>query len=197
MSNGDRQRIWQCIVWSDSAPKDWVSVIKKFQVPFVVSPYHDKDIKEDGTLKKAHWHVIFIFEGKKSYDQVKEITDSINAEFPVKVLSPRGAFRYLCHLDDKDKYQYHKDEIQCYNGADPRTYLGFSQTEIDIAKDEIQRFCLAHNIVEFCVLCDYAMLNEPVWNYVLKNVATNFFTKYLQSRRHLIINTQEVKKDAE
>ena len=48
-------------------------------VPGFISPLHDSDINADGEPKKPHWHVILTFKGLKSYEQVKAITDQLNA----------------------------------------------------------------------------------------------------------------------
>ena len=51
-------------------------------VPGFISPLHNKDVNADGTPKKPHWHVILTFKGLKSYEQVKAITDKLNAPAP-------------------------------------------------------------------------------------------------------------------
>lgn len=122
----NRVRVWQFIVYPESAPADpWV-VLRDFCVPFVVSPLHDKDVNADGSPKKPHWHVIYIFDGPHSYEQMKEISDSVNAAPPVRVLNVRGAVRYLIHLDDPEKYQYHLGELKSFCGLDVSKYFAYS-----------------------------------------------------------------------
>ncbi|WP_225354628.1 Rep family protein, partial [Ligilactobacillus murinus] len=54
----DRARTWTFIVYPESAPENWRDLLDEYHVPWVESPLHDKDINPDGTVKKAHWHVI-------------------------------------------------------------------------------------------------------------------------------------------
>lgn len=190
-----RVRVWEFIAYPESAPADPWKVLREFHSPFVVSPLHDKDIDDDGKEKKAHWHVIFIFDGPHSYDQVKEISDSINAAPPVRVLSVRGSVRYLIHLDDPDKYQYHMEEIKAFCGLDVSQYFGFSQNELDQAMYELENYIIKNNVIEFADLVEYTREKEPAWHYVLAKTSTNYFTKYLASRRHRILNS--VNEDGE
>src|SRR5699024_12672019 len=70
------------------------------------------------TLKKAHYHVLFMFDGVKSYNQVKSIADSVNAPIPQIVGSATGLTRYMLHLDNPDKAQYDSSDFQAFNGAE-------------------------------------------------------------------------------
>ena len=71
----DRARTWTFIVYPESAPQNWRELLDECHVSWVESPLHDKDVNPDGTVKKPHWHIILLFDGNKSYEQVKEISD--------------------------------------------------------------------------------------------------------------------------
>ena len=58
-----KSQVWAGIMYQDSAPADWEHQLRMLGVPFAVSPLHDSDIREDGTPKKAHWHVILYWPG--------------------------------------------------------------------------------------------------------------------------------------
>src|SRR5690625_5484226 len=75
----------------------------------------------DDTHKKAHYHVLFMFDGVKSYNQVKSIADSVNAPIPQIVGSAKGLTRYMLHLDNPDKAQYDSSDLQAFNGTDIRS----------------------------------------------------------------------------
>lgn len=182
----DRVRVWQFIAYPESAPSDPWAILREFHTPFVVSPLHDKDIDKDGKLKKPHWHVIFIFDGPHSYDQMKEISDSVNAAPPVRVLNVRGAVRYLIHVDDPDKYQYHVGEIKTYCGLNVSKYFAYSSDELDQAIHELEGYIIQYNVCEFSDLVEYTRMYEPAWHYVLCKTSTNYFKTYLSSRRHRI-----------
>lgn len=197
----NRARVWQFIAYPESAPSEPWAILREFHTPFIVSPLHDKDMEKDGkTLKKPHWHIIFIFDGKHSYEQVKEISDSINAAPPVRVLNVRGAVRYLIHLDDPDKYSYHLDELKAFCGCDVSSYFAFSSTELDTAIYELEAFIITRNIYEYADLVEYTRENEKAWHYALTKTSTNHFKTYLASRRHrqhLIENIKDIQIDHE
>ena len=94
----ERSRNWVIIVYPESAPKDWQGILDNMHVQWIESPLHDKDTNPDGTIKKAHWHVILAFGSKKSYKQVKEIADNLHAPTPQKVHNMKGQVRYLVPL---------------------------------------------------------------------------------------------------
>ena len=41
-------------------------------VPMAISPLHDKDLNADGTLKKPHWHIIYIASNPVTADSVRK-----------------------------------------------------------------------------------------------------------------------------
>ena len=113
----DRKRDYACVVYPDSAKKDWISIIADLKVPVFISPLHDQDVNPDGELKKPHYHVMFMFEGKKSEDQfdfIKSLFGGVGNEL---ILSRKGYARYLCHLDNPEKAQYHISEVISLCGA--------------------------------------------------------------------------------
>ena len=52
-----RTRNFACVVYADSAPENWQSIISDLKIPVFISPYHDRDVNADGQPKKPHWHV--------------------------------------------------------------------------------------------------------------------------------------------
>ena len=80
---------------------------------------HDKDIKDDGTPHETHTHILIKFEGSKSIDQIKTLINSQQNTFGECQkkcgnnwidLNKTSCYRYLLHIDDKDKYQYDESE---------------------------------------------------------------------------------------
>ena len=49
-----RTRNFATIVYPESAPENWKSILENEIVPALISPLHDKDINADGEKKKAH-----------------------------------------------------------------------------------------------------------------------------------------------
>jgi len=116
-----RTRNFATVVYPESAPEKWQSIIEEWFVPCFVSPLHDKDINPTGEPKKAHYHVVIMFDGVKTEEQAKKLFDTIGGVGCEKVNSIRGYARYLCHLDNPEKHQYDQGNVRAYCGAD---YMG-------------------------------------------------------------------------
>ena len=113
-----RARVWSFIVYPESINPNWRYILDDTHIPWLESPLHDKDLNPTGEEKKSHIHVLLSFDGKKSYEQVKEITDSISATIPIRVQNIKGMIRYFVHLDNPDKAQYDINGLVCHNGFD-------------------------------------------------------------------------------
>ena len=104
--NEMRTRNYATIVYKDSAPENWLDILSDELIQCFVSPYHDKDVNPDGEIKKAHWHVLIMFDSVKSERQAQFIINKIKGVGCKRVNSLRSYARYLCHLDNPEKYQY-------------------------------------------------------------------------------------------
>ncbi|PHL05241.1 replication protein RepB, partial [Enterococcus faecium] len=109
-----RGRTWTIVVYLDSVPIHWESIIK--QDPVAISPLLDKDITEDGERKKQHYHVILSYKGNKSVEQIDEIARLLHAPIPQRINSLTGAVRYLTHMDNPEKDQDNSSDISGYGG---------------------------------------------------------------------------------
>ena len=76
-----------------------------------VGAYHDKDLKEDGTLKKPHYHCYYFFDNASSIGSVLKIFPNHEVNLIRSVKSVKGACRYLLHLDNPEKFQYTEDSL--------------------------------------------------------------------------------------
>lgn len=176
-----RARNFATVVYPESAPAEWLDILSEHCIPAFISPLHDKDINPTGEPKKPHYHVIIMFEGKKSIDQVKEVFDSINGVGLEVVKSLRGYARYLCHLDNPEKTQYDVNEVRCI-AAD---YLGTIGMAVDkyAAIGEMQDFCDKYNVISFYILAKYARSHRPDWHRILCDCGSVFMREYLKSRK--------------
>lgn len=51
------------LFYQESAPENYLEILEEIHVPFVLSPWHDKDVnKKTGEFKKAHKHGAFYFQ---------------------------------------------------------------------------------------------------------------------------------------
>ncbi|RSJ89133.1 replication protein [Streptococcus mitis] len=184
MVKDKRSNKWAFLIYQESAPKNYLDILEEMHIPFVLSPWHDKDVnKETGEFKKAHKHGVLFFESLKSYTQVSELlTERLNTPSHVEVvMSPKGMYDYFIHAENPEKTLYNMDEIESGCGFDLNQFLvsnnndQFLSTVIDIIEE--------HNFTEFNNLVRYARVENPsLLNLIIDK--TYFFAKYLDSRRH-------------
>lgn len=161
-----RFQYWTFIIYPESAPSDWRDKLDALIVPWACSPLHDKDIEKDENgsevTKKAHRHII-IKTGKKSYNQMKVISDLVCGAPPVGVLDPQAMTRYLVHMDHPKKFQYDKKEIEFHSGYDAKDWLGLNtRQQLDLLRDMME-MCKDQCIDEFSDLYFWTMEHQPEW----------------------------------
>lgn len=182
-----RKRNWVFLVYPDSAPENWRDILREMLVPGFISPLHDSDVNADGTTKKAHWHVILTFKGLKSFAQVKEITDLLNAPSPQECKDVRASARYLCHMDNPEKAQYGLSEVECLGGADILDKVKCA-ADTDTAVSEMMDWCIEQGCYSFFRLSNYARKHRSDWFRVISSSRTVFLTAWLKSMEWEIRN---------
>ena len=149
-------RNWSLIIYPDSAPKDWEKILDEQHVKWACSPLHDKDIDENAEggakVKKPHYHVVITFEGNKSFEQVCEITKSLNTVHPQVCHSVVGSLRYFTHKDNPEKYQYDPTEIRAFSGFDADKYLEMTTSMKKKVCSEILSFIIKYHVTEYADL---------------------------------------------
>lgn len=176
-----RARNFATVVYPESAPEDFLSIIGQFCIPVFVSPLHDQDLNPTGEPKKPHYHVLFAFEGKKSVEQVQVYVDQINGVGVEIVGSLRGYARYLCHLDNPEKHQYAVDDVRSFAGADYIDAIGLPTDKYKMLREMVE-FCDDNDVDSFADLADYASNNRSDWFRILADSGTIFMTHYLKSK---------------
>ena len=68
-----RARNFATVVYPESAPDGWQELLAEQFVPSFISPLHDQDVNPGGEPKKEHYHVMLMFEGKKSLEQARSV----------------------------------------------------------------------------------------------------------------------------
>lgn len=179
-----RSTIWTFLIYKESSPEDYKQVLEELCIPFVLSPWHDKDIdRKTGEFKKPHKHGAFFFDSLKSYRQVSElIKNKLNGPEHVEiVMSPTGLYHYFTHAENPEKSPYNIDDIESGCGFDLDKFLlernssEFINEVIDIIEE--------NDFTEFEELVWYSRAkNSMLLNLILER--TYFFAKYLDSRRH-------------
>lgn len=177
-----RTRNFASVVYPESAPANWLEILAEAKIPALVSPLHDRDVNPDGEVKKAHYHVLILFEGVKTSEQAKEVFDTIGGVGLEVVQSIRGYARYLCHLDNPDKYQYEQGDVHQFGGADYVSIIGLA-TDRYKAIAEMIDFCHDYDIDEFSDLLEYARLHHFEWFRILCDNGAFVMREHLKSRR--------------
>lgn len=180
-----RVRNFAFVMYPESAPEKWISILEDLAVPTLISPLHDLDIiPETGEQKKPHWHICISFSGKKSYKQVLDLLSPLGVKHVDQVNDLRGYARYMCHLDffDRpDKRLYSPSKVIQLNGADYDDLI-HSVSDVKAYCKSMMAYIWDHDIVDFADFCRYCALEEPEWYDVLLNSKTFFFKSLLESR---------------
>ena len=180
----DRSRVFAFELYPESAPDEWIKLLEGLHIPTAISPLHDKDKDEDGKFKKAHWHIVFYFDGKKTVSQVLQYLAPLGVKHVEAINNTRSYNRYLCHLDNPDKAQYDRADIVLLNGARPDFSIPLTSEDVARIRKEIVDWIEEYSIVEYAELVLYASHERPDdWlEYVAHN--TIFLNGFIRSIRH-------------
>ena len=180
-----RTRNWSIIIYDDSAPENWREILDDLHIEWVESPLHDKDINADGAVKKAHRHILLLFGGVKTYNQVKEIVEPLNCPIPQRCHNSKAMVRYMAHLDNPEKAKYNINEIIGHGGVDVAELLRPSSSERYTILDEMMQFIKDNGIIEFQDIIDYARIfRRDDWFPLLCDNSTIVISNYVKSCRH-------------
>ena len=185
-----RSRTWNLIVYPESAPSNWREILDDMHFQWIESPLHDSDINATGEPKKPHFHVTFVFEGKKSQEQIEDIVSELHCPRPQICLDVRGSVRYMAHMDNPEKFQYAPSGVVGHGGIDPKDYMMPSSSCRHQFIREMMQWCDEYGIVEFYDLLSYAAECKPdTWFPVLCDSNARLLEMYLRSKRNKGIQT--------
>lgn len=178
-----RARNWVFILYPDSAPKNWVELLDGLHVPAIVSPLHDRDVDPDGEPKKSHYHILLLFAGHKSFDQVVAITQTmLNGTIPQICNNVRGQVRYFVHMDNAEKAQYSVTDIRTFGGADCADYLRITNICRHEMLRKMRKYIRDNNIYSFAQFLDYCDDAHTDWSDLLDDNSTMVISNYIKSR---------------
>lgn len=181
-----KKRYWACVVYPESLPSNWEELLLNTGLQCCISPLHDKDVNADNSPKKPHYHIILCYEGPTTFNNVKTLTDTLNAPIPQPLEQVRGYYRYLTHKDNPEKAQYSELLIKTINGFNIHNFADLTSSEVLAIKIEIQRFIRDNNIIEYSDLMDILLDNDLSNFYEVASNHTYFFDKYISSARNKI-----------
>lgn len=125
-----KRKYWTFVYWGEGVENDVdndfrvhaAHSLESMVIPSLISPYHDSDLKEDGSIAKRHVHVIVMNEQPIRYNLMLKTLqcgcgfENLNYLQPVANL--HSMMRYLCHLDNPDKVQYNPLDVIRIAGAE-------------------------------------------------------------------------------
>ena len=133
-ANNLRSSKWTFLIYKDSTPSNYLEILNNIHVPYMLSPWHDKDIDDKtGKLKKAHRHGVLYFETLKSQSQVIALLQPLNGPEYIEIVhSTVGIYDYFTHAEtpSKEPYNIDVDHRNMANGQ-PHT-VNITRNERDI-----------------------------------------------------------------
>lgn len=207
-----RARSWQCVVYPESAPDDWMDKLHSQGVAYDISPLHDKDMKPDGSgLKKPHHHVVLDWGSgaTTSGDRAIEIFNMIGGVYPdpsknrqeflqqCKVKKLISAQRYLCHLDEHDPNKHKYDTADVKSGFQELPYENRILKAME--KDELTMamvdFVMEHDLLDFASFVLLARNEHPEWIHSIINERSGtFINRFIAGRLQYEREERERKK---
>ncbi|MDT2888102.1 MULTISPECIES: replication protein [Lactococcus] len=189
-----RSNKWAFLLYKESAPEDYLEVLDNLHVPYVLSPWHDKDVnKSTGEFKKAHKHGALFFESLKSYTQVSDLlTEKLNAPAHVEVvMSPKGMYDYFIHADNPEKTRYNIEDIESGCGFELDKFLAENNPDLLKQVYEVMR---DSGLREFADFTDLIAEQFPdLLLYVFDK--SYFFKIYLDSKRYNVRESKESEEE--
>lgn len=176
-----RTRNFATVVYPDSAAENWQDILAEQFVPAFISPLHDSDLNPTGEPKKPHYHVIIMFDSVKTKEQAEDIFKKISGVGCEIIQSIRGYARYLCHMDNPDKFQYDQTLVRSMCGADYSAVIGLV-TDKYKAIGEMIDYCMLNGIVSYSELLEYSRQERFDWFRVLCDNGTVVMREYLKSK---------------
>ena len=182
----NKKRNWAFVAYPESLPTNWIELLQQSGLQCAISPLHERDYNADGSLKKAHYHVILCYSGPTSFNVVcKLVCDQLGQPIPQALEQIRGYYRYFTHKDNPEKAQYNESEIKSINGFNIQDYVELTKSEIVKIKSNVQTIIRDNEIYEYSELLDFLQGKELYLNeYEIALNNTLLFDRYISSRRH-------------
>ena len=194
----DRTRNWTVVLYPDSAPSDWRDLLDSMHIEWVESPLHDKDLNADGMPKKPHWHLLLMFGGVKSFEQVCDVVKPLNCPIPERCHNAKAMVRYMAHLDNPDKHRYSVSDICGHGGVDLSELLRPSSSERYTLIADMMQFVDDQQIVEFVDLLQYARKQKfDSWFPLLCDSSSYVMAQYIKSCRYKATPSKHFEVDPE
>lgn len=180
-----RTRNWTVVLYPESAPSDWRDILDGLHIEWVESPLHEFDTNATGEVKKPHWHLLLMFGGVKSFDQVCEVVKPLNCPIPERCHNAKAMVRYMAHLDNPEKYRYNVSDIKAHGGVDISELLRPSSSERYTLIRDMSAYIRDNDVTEFSDFFYYAMSEHfDDWFPLLCDSSAYVIGQVIKSQRH-------------
>lgn len=110
--NNERSIHWALVLYPNEDPTH------NFALEYIKENYskyayimHDKDLLEDGSSKKLHYHIVISFNNYRWRNAIASEL-GITPNYIEKIRNLENALKYLIHYNNSNKYQYAIEEVQ-------------------------------------------------------------------------------------
>lgn len=165
----NKSKYFCCMLYPDSTSYDVNNLIKSLaeeHFTFALSPLHDRDVEDDGSLIKGHYHLLLAYTSATTLNNIRGWFNACGMPdsdlHSVRVCaSGVGYYRYLTHKDNPEKFQYSDNDIRVFNDYGD-IFQKFANTESDKIDRLVRIFQIVDelNTISFHNLIQYLMLNE-------------------------------------
>lgn len=130
---------------------------------------HDKDVKEDGSLKDKHFHIVLTFKDTTTSTAVAKAL-CVEEQYVNKIkTTTKSAELYLIHKNHPEKYQYDPssvvanfDYVEKYDGVEP--FQNFKEIALKIEQGIIKPFNI-HDFVSIDFYSTYETKLKRAFKY--------------------------------
>lgn len=190
-----RVRWWELLAYEDSIPEDWEKRLSRQLGVRALCCWHRLDKRADGSLKKAHLHVMAgDSHGRKwSRRQAERLGRAVfghreggeDSRLVAPISSPAGYAAYLIHANAPNKAQYAREDVLAFGGADFDLVAGVVDNKKQIVSEILawsREFCEMYGCCPaFAALVRYSEAMRPAWARVLATRAGDRVMVWLRS----------------
>lgn len=108
----ERYRLFSLVLYKETDTYDIKEVLTNIKsYKYYAYALHDKDLKEDLTLKKEHYHIVLKLDNATTISALSKKI-GVPENYIQHIRNERAFVRYLIHFDDEEKYQYNLEDIK-------------------------------------------------------------------------------------
>lgn len=193
----EKSRYFMFLLYPDNEgfPQDWEERLEKIGVPIAVSPLHDKDKNKNRTVKKPHYHGIYVANNPVTPESVRnKLKAVLSSEFieckgvaKVQVIyeSIESCYLYLTHESKdairKKKHVYDKADIKHINCFDIERYIVVDVETKNQTLKTLLQIIRAYSIPNILDLHDF--IEENGMDY---GIDMNLFLSTIESKSSIL-----------